>query len=177
MAKVYPITPDPENFSYPVGDYRVFRISVTDRESLGFLPKLAVRALQFIITYHAETDAVWLTQLLYQSLTNPQTANLVFVLIAIDQQNEIVGHSISYVDSFGRLGSVALHLQLEIDHCVCASDRKVMRELGRSLNEEWVRSLNLKTILAYTFDESLVRLHKRDGFSTFRVLLRKDLEA
>jgi len=99
-------------------------------------------------------------------------------LIAIDQHDQIAAHSISYVDQWQRLGSVAIHLQMELrrDPPILASDRNQMRELGRSLIEDWARSLKLKTILGYTLDASAARLHKRDGFHPFRIVVRKDLE-
>jgi len=173
LSKVVPLNAADQNFAYPVGAFRVFRITPNDPESFVYLPQLVIRALQFIEKYEAETDPVWLTQLLYNNLRqNPQ---LVFILVAVDGE-QIVAHSISYVDTFQKLGAVAIHIQMEFNRSVLAEDKNKIRQLGRTLMEDWTRSLKLKTILAYTTDDIRARLHRRDGYRPFRVMVRKDLE-
>lgn len=176
MAKIYPFEANQfENYSYPVGPYRVFRLTMADPESMRYLSKLVIRALSFIDKYEAETDPVWLTQLLYNSLRNPQSANSVHALIAVNPTDEIVAHSIAYLDNFQKLGTVAVYLQFELSAPIESNHRNEIRQLGRELMEEWCRSVHVKTILAYTTDEATTRLHGRDGYKPFRIMLKKEL--
>ena len=163
------------NFSYPCGEYRLFRITHTDPDSLRFLPKLHIRALEFLEKYGAETDPVFLTRLLYETLKNPQTQNLVHALVAVDRSDSIVAHSLTYADTLGQLGPVAMQMQTEKDHSVDPVSGLAIHDTGLRLIEEWTRSLNLRTIIAYALSPAIARLDKRDGFRTYRVMLRKDL--
>lgn len=175
--KTVPFNNPPENFSYPCGEYRVFRITPSDPESFKFLPKLHVRALEFVERYGSETDPVWLAQLLHNNFKNPQTESLVHILIAVDAAEKIAAHMISYVESYGKLGAVAMLLQLEIDKPVDAAARRQMHNLSFNLMKEWARGLKLKTVLAYIIRPAMARLVEVDNFYQYRVVMRHDLES
>lgn len=162
------------NFSYSCGDYRVFRITASDPESMRYLPHLHIRALQFINKYGAETDPVFLAKLLYGDLRSAENGNLVHVLVAV-LGDEIKAHSISYVDQYQRL-NVVIQMQVERDKSIPFNVAKDIHDLGLNLIEDWARSLKLKTIIAYTLKPSITRLDQRDGFKVFRTVVRKDLE-
>jgi hypothetical protein len=147
---------------------------------MRFLPKLHVRSLEFLERYGAETDPVFLTGLLYNNLRNPETQNLVHILVAVDQQDQVVCHTISYIDQYQALGAVCVQMQTDLrahrGRSVPFATKKEIRELGLKLIEEWVRSLKIKTVIAYALKPSIARLDERDGFRQFRIVLRKDLE-
>ena len=162
--------------TYPAGAYTVLRITPSDPESFAFLPKLHVRALEFCEKYGSETDPVWLAQLLFNNFKNPQTANLVHILIALDAADNIVAHMISYVENYGKLGAVAMLLQLEVDKSVDDQSRKQMHGRAFSLMKEWARDLKLRTVLAYVIRPAMARLVEVDNFYQYRVVMRHDLE-
>ena len=143
---------------------------------MRFLPKLHVRALEFLEKYGSETDPLFISRLLYETFKNPQTQNLVLALIAVNVNDSIVAHSLNYVDTFGRLGPVAIQLQTEKDCGVDPASAISIHDTGLKLIEGWTRSLGLKTIIAYALSPAIARLDKRDGFAMYRIMLRKDLE-
>ncbi len=148
----------------------------SDPESFAFLPKLHIRALEFIDKHGSESDPVWIAQLLHNNFKNPQTADLVHILIAVDQSRNITAHMISYVENYGKLGPVAMLLQLEVDKSVGLNARKSMHNLAFNLMKEWAKNLKLQTVLAYIIKPSMARLVEVDNFYQYRVVMRHDLE-
>ncbi len=162
------------NLSYPIGEYRVFRIVPADPESMTFLSQLHVRALQFCEKYQSDTDPVWLAQLLYNVLKNQP--HLVYVIVAVDELGGIVAHAIVFVDSYGALGAVAMWLQTEKDMEVGLEDWSAIGDLSLRLVKEWMVSLKIKTALSYALTPALARLDQRVGFKVYRTLTRLDLD-
>ncbi len=165
----------PENFSYSIGEYRVFRIVPSDPESMTFLSQLHVRSLEFCDKYQSDTDPVWLAQLLFNNFKNPQTANLVHLLVATDVSEEIVGHSIAFTENYGKLGAVATLLQWEYDRELPEGARGKIHGLGLSLVKEWAKSLGIKTLIAYVIRAAMARMIEVDNFYQYRVVMRHDL--
>jgi hypothetical protein len=150
--------------------YKIFRIAPSDPATAKFINPLTVRAIEFIDKYHSDTDVQWLVTLLHNHFK--QNTNLVHVLIAVDKDEKIVAHSISYVDTYGSLGYVAYGLQAEKDKPVTDADIAP----AKLMFEDWVRSLGIKTILATTIKSATARLAcQRDGFYEYRTITRKDL--
>jgi hypothetical protein len=162
------------NLSYPVGEYRVFRIVPSDPESMTFLSQLHVRALEFCEKYQSDTDPVWLAQLLYNVLRNQP--HLVYVIVAVDKFNEIAAHAIVFVDSYGALGAVAMWLQTEKNGDLGLEDWSAINDLALRLVKEWMVSLKIKTALSYALTPALARLDQRAGFRTYRTITRMDLD-
>lgn len=153
---------------YPVGDYRVFRLDPDDVYSSKFIYAFVIRALQFIEKYGTETDQRWLVNKIYDLFT-PQYKNWIHLLVAVNHKEEIVAHSLAFVDAAGKLGYVIQLLQVEND-----VGESSVQKLGMRLIDEWQQSIGIKIMLATTLSEATTRYDKRFGFEFYRtVLIRK----
>src|SRR5512147_913346 len=99
---------------YEVAGYRILRLDPDLPGHKEIFYKLVVRALGFIDRYGAETSQQWLVNLLYGNFTR-ERKTLIHLLVALDSSNNIVGHSIAFIDDGGRLGNVIHILQAEND--------------------------------------------------------------
>ena len=148
--------------------YKIFRVVPTDPYSAKFIRKVTVRAIEFIDRYGSDTDTQWLVNLLYNHFK--QQTNAVYVLVAIDEAEKIVAHSIAYVDAYD-MGYAVQVLQIEKDKDVPA---KAM-EPAALLVEDWVRSIGVRTMLMTTIKQAAAELSKVGGFYEYRTIVRKDL--
>ena len=161
---------DSEPSSYNVEGYTIVRLIAGDSKSIELFRAFHDRCLNFIPKIDSDVDPIWLGKLLYAGMAQPN--NYVFMMVAIDGQDEMVGHMLAYPAPFERLGYVAFLLQVEQDHGVPVE----VGLFAHDLLEEWTRGLGMKTILNTTHTLSRVKAFKRHGYELYRYTTRKDLE-
>lgn len=162
------------NIAHCCGEYSLFRIVPSDADSMRFLPKLHIRALEFLQKYGAETDPLWLSALLLDTLK--KTPNFVHALVAINASDLIVAHAISYIELQGSLGAIAQQLQVEQERFILPEARIEIRDLGFRLMKEWAAAVGVKTFLTTALTTAHVRYNQRGGFRHYRTVMRLDLE-
>jgi hypothetical protein len=160
--------PDPV-FSYPIEDkYRLFRLDSKDPFTRKFFPSYVERCLKFIDLTNSDSDPIWLGSLLYSNFY--QATNYIHCLVAINEQEHIIAHSLCYLENDFKLGIHVHILQIWKSE---GGDEIINR--GMELIDEYGRQNNCKTIIYAADDLSRLRLYKRYGFNLHRVLGRKDL--
>ncbi len=156
--------------NYQIGDYSLVDIYRGDWVSNQIFRPFHDRCLNFVTKYNYETDVQWLSNGLVQAFhqSNPYWK----MLVALDKQGKIVGHTISYTETYQALGNVAFILQWEMDRGV--REPRLAR-MGMKLVDEWVRRLRLPDILVVTNNEAHARLFRFYGFKNFRLILRNHI--
>mgnify|MGYP001379916733 FL=1 len=149
--------------------YTVVRIVPNDPAHRKLFPKIVERALGFIDRLGADTDPIWLMNLMVSNFF--QATNLLHVVAALDPKGKIVGHTVSCVETRQKLGNVVLILQIEKD---CGGSDLI--ELGQRLILDWARSIGIRTILNESDSRAKSRLWSRFGFREYRIVSRLDLE-
>ena len=157
-------------FSYPAGAYTVLRVRADDSFTRRLIPKIIERALGFIERTDCETDPVWLGQLLYNGFAT--NSNLIHVLCALDSKENIIAHSVSYIETIQGVGNVATILQVEKS----VRDGAEITDLGIKLVCEWAKSLGVKIVRNWTSTDSRTRRFEKYGFTKHRNVLQLTLE-
>lgn len=153
---------------YPAGKYRVMRLLPNDPFTRELLPKVVDRAFAFTDANDTGTDKIWLGNLLYSHFFNK--TDLVHILVALDEKQEIVAHAISFVDTYQKVGPYVQVFQIEKD-----VEEPEIISIGWTLMNEWARSLHLKVQMVSTTTEVHERFYKRYGFYRRRILLERQI--
>lgn len=174
---------------YPAGPYSVVRLVNGDELSRQLFPKFVERAMGFIDRTGSDTDKIWLGNALYTAFLSRSAYFL--MLVALDEDGEIVGHGIIYPEPWQKLGYVAHVLQCEIGRIETRVDENGKIENGVRSKDipsddildaaflvatEWAKKLGMKTMMNQTSTLAHARLYERHGFRLYRYITRKDLE-
>ena len=102
--------------NYQIGEYTLVDMYRGDWVSNQIFRPFHDRALNFVTKYNYETDVQWLSNGLVQAFhqSNPYWK----MLVALDKQGKIVGHTIAYTETYQAIGNVAFLLQWEMDRGV-----------------------------------------------------------
>lgn len=149
--------------------YSVVRLVPSDPTHRKLFPKAVNRAIEFIDRLHSNTDPIWLGNLLYSNFY--QATNLVQVLVALNGDNEIVAHSVAYVESRPRLGNVVILGQIEKDE-----NGPDIIKLGFELIKSWSLSLGIKILLNESDCRAKARLWSQYNWYEYRITSRYDID-
>ena len=87
------------------------------------------------------------------------------------ENDAIVAHSVSYVDTNNNLGNHVVLLQLEKD----IPDGQEIIDVGLQLIDSWARGLGLTTIINCTDSKARVRYFERYGFKPARTIMHREV--
>jgi len=149
-----------------------YTVRVIDREtSLGRLlfPDIVDRAMKFIETYHAPTDPIWLSDLMFRAYIN-KTTDLIMMAGTTDDDTKVVAHLIGQMQYVGR-DAYAFIVQVETDE----GSEEIMGK-GFTIMDNWARIKQAKGFANMALSEPLMRLWKmKYGFKVRGYLMTMDL--
>ena len=151
---------------YQIGEYVLIELSRADSYSNWLFSAFVDRAIEFIRRYGADTDPIWLRN----QLESAYGTNYLHLLAAVDSDNTIVAHTVSYYQNYPGLGNTALILQDEQ-----SVDESRLQTVGMDLIKDWAKRLGLKIILSEAMTRSRARLFQKLGFHEHRIMMRMDI--
>ena len=154
-----------------VGEYLLKSLKRNDSDSCLIFPKFVDRAVGFIVRYQTETDAAWLTTILF---SNFQAASPeVLMLAALDQEGTIVAHLIAKTEMYAGQ-TVGYVMQVDKDEGIQGLD---IMETGWEIVKEWCAENKLKRLFNWGLNEKVMRIWRSQyGFTVHRYLMVREME-
>lgn len=150
--------------------YRVVEVHRDNPESLALLMPLVDRCMAFSEKYRSDTLPDMLRNLLFSAYQ--AKSDQWKLLVALDEDGQIVAHAIADIEPYGLLGNVVFIIQIQKD----VNSPGIM-DKGWEILRDWARKYGVKHILNMALSEAHARLYQKEyGFKPYRFLLKIDTE-